>query len=189
MVHPISLPFDPSKHPAQLDNVAFERALVLFIPQAMFKPNARCFGDTKDIKSISPIAHALQAFAHLVYHPEMCALAAEGGDPPEPSHHPSWYFTPDDGTATPQQKTRQFVEVVYATDQQTIVGWRWFVFSVDTNVDLGAGVFNLIHHNGSEYHKSKNNRVSRPPSLRTFSKAFAKSCRSPTGRTESATRT
>ena len=160
---PISIPFDEDSHPARLYDVEFGRVLVVFIPTSMFKPNARVFGDTKDYKSIRPIAQALQMFSHLIYHPELCVEAATD-EPPQESPNPSWYYpsSTDDGS---KPKTRQFLEAVYATDMETLVGWRWFLFSSDPAFNMGIGVVNTLQSNAFEHQKSTKQPRRGPPKI------------------------
>jgi len=161
----ISIPYDESNHPAVLDDVSFETVAVIFVPTAMYKPNARVFGDLKTQKSIRPIGQVLQMISHLVYHPELCKQS-ESSEMVDPGHghadgsasealNPQWYFVKE-GDDTPRPKTRQFVEAVYARDMTTVIGWRWFVFGSDPAFDLGVGVSNILLSNGIEHQKSLN---------------------------------
>ena len=156
----ISIPYDDTNHPAQLDDVSFETAAVVFVPVAMYKPNARVFGDLKTHKSIRPIGQALQLMAALVYHPELCKAPTSdemGGMDGGVSEalNPQWYFIKE-GDDTPRPKTRQFVEAVYARDMATLIGWRWFIFGSDPAFDLGAGISNILLRNGIEHQKAQN---------------------------------
>ena len=175
---PIAIPFDESQHPAQLADVAFDRGpLVIFVSQSMFKPNARVFGDLKDLKAIKPVRHALQMVAQVVRHPELCDGQFLSRDPLQLDMIPKWYV-PSEGAVPTHAKTRQFVEAVYAPDLTTVIGWRWFVFGNDACVDFGTGIQNLIHLNAVEYRKAQRQR-GRPGPGPTAAEGYKRSVLTP----------
>ena len=165
MTTPIPFPTTAGHHPVVVGEGAFHDAAVVFLPSTLYKPNARSMGDLKPLQAVGQVARGLQALAFLVHHPDVgeASFAERLADPKArlPSPMPTHYFTANDGQRA--ARTRQFLEVVYAPDGATVVGWRLFLFNVDPSTNFARGVRNLLALNGRAHAAAASSSRFRPP--------------------------